>query len=251
MRRLITFHRWLGLLTALLVIVPAVTALVMNHRPTEEKRASDSPFDQYVLCTSVDPRGPSGLWVGASEGLFRSRDGGATFAPVTLPVPARQVNTVAFDRRGAIYVALRYSGVYRSSDDGASWTQVMTPAEVEVAGLSVSPDGAITIATPRGMYDIDAKGAATLHPRPPAPASSERAWLRLVYDLHDGRFWGRWGVWITDAASVAIVVLALTGVVLFFGIRRGRRGPGQEAADRTSRAQAASSADNGGSGARV
>ena len=48
---------------------------------------------------------------------------------------------------------------------------------------------------------------------------------RVMLDLHSGRLFGRWGVWIVDAAAVALLLLALSGVYLYFKFKRNGNAP--------------------------
>ncbi|MGA9423390.1 MAG: hypothetical protein WBW61_13600 [Rhodanobacteraceae bacterium] len=94
---------------------------------------------------AVDPNHPSTLWVGTGEanssrssyggmGLFRSDDGGKTFAPSGLDQSDR-IARIAIDPKdsGTVYVAALgklYSeggqrGVYRTHDGGKSWQQIL------------------------------------------------------------------------------------------------------------------------------
>ena len=225
MRRLVLFHRWLGLLTALLILAPAITAIAINHRarlfPSREAVGS-GPFDQYVLCTTVDPRRPSTLWVGTSDGLFRSPDGGRSFTRVTLPVPAKQVNSVCCDGRGQIYAALRNGGIFVSSDDGSAWRAVQTPTNEEIWAASLDPVGHLVAITSAGVRTLSPSNPP-LVARPPAQDTSGNRWLQLAYDLHDGRLWGDWGVYITDAAAIALIALVISGTMMFARLRRGER----------------------------
>lgn len=218
MRRLVLFHRWFGLVTAALVLVPAVTAILLNHRTAwvgpARGEGPPSPFDQYVLSTAVDPLDARRIWIGASEGLFRSDDGGRTFAEVALPVPARQVNSVVIDPNGRVYVALRYNGALTSVDGGRSWTALEMPAGESISALALAPDGGVQVVTSAGLRHLGGSGALFVA-RPPARSGPRSMWLQRVYDLHDGQFWGPWGVWVTDAASAAIVLLVGSGVVMF------------------------------------
>ncbi|HYN42746.1 MAG TPA: IPT/TIG domain-containing protein [Thermoanaerobaculia bacterium] len=80
---------------------------------------------QLVL---FDPRDPATVWAGG-DALYRKRGSGGWSK---LPLPAREfrqgsgfglVTGIAFDpRTGAIYAAVGGAGVFRSLDDGASWT---------------------------------------------------------------------------------------------------------------------------------
>lgn len=221
MRRLVQLHRWLGLLSGLLVLVPAVTAIAMNHRGafSPSDAPPSGPFDQYVICLAVHPRDANRLYLGTSDGLWRSDDGGRSFAEMNLPVRARQLNSIAFDRQDRMYVSLHQGGVLMSEDDGRTFKSAATVAERQISAMTVAPDGSLLVATPEGIRRLDGP-SSTLFPRPPSRKATRSAWLRLAYDLHDGQFWGEWGVCITDAAAGATVVLVLSGFLMFW---RGRR----------------------------
>jgi photosystem II stability/assembly factor-like uncharacterized protein len=90
----------------------------------------------YVWTTAIDPNSGA-IYAGTKgEGLWRSTDGGTTFARIdgTL-IP--QVRNIAFDAStpGKIYVA-SIGGLWRSTDDGAHFAKVATPATLT---LSVDP----------------------------------------------------------------------------------------------------------------
>jgi hypothetical protein len=72
------------------------------------------------------------LFVSAVDGLFRSTDGGATFALVAGP---DQVNTIAFDPSdpAAVFAAATTGGVLRSANFGATFTRLAGPT-AEQAG---------------------------------------------------------------------------------------------------------------------
>lgn len=232
---MLTLHRWLGLVAGLMILIAAGTAIGLNHqdllkRPTTAAPAS-SPFQKYVLSTAVDPAEPNRLLVGTNDGLFRSLDGGKTWEEAILPVPAEQVGSIQFDPRepGVVYVALRSIGVFRSTDHGDIWEELTLPfyppEGTDVTGLSLTGDGGLVIATTEGLYRKPAGTDTWQHdaqaPRPRTEDS--KRWVQLVYDLHDGRFWGTYGVPITDAVSVALILLVLTGYALFFGRALRRR----------------------------
>ncbi len=238
-KTMLTLHRWLGLVAGLMILIAAGTAIGLNHqdwlkRPSA-KTAASSPFQKYVLSTAVDPTEPNRVLVGTNDGLFRSLDSGKTWEEAVLPVPAEQVGTIQFDprERGVVYVTLRSIGVFRSTDHGDIWEELTLPfyppEGTQVTGLSIAGDGGLLMATTEGLFrkpagsdtwQLEGKSAA------PRAESGNRA-LQLVYDLHDGRFWGTYGVPITDSVSVALIVLVLTGYILFFGrflrIRMARR----------------------------
>jgi photosystem II stability/assembly factor-like uncharacterized protein len=75
-------------------------------------------------CLAIDPRQPSTLYAGsATDGLFRSSDGGASWAPLALPHKA-VFSTAVSPADGAVYAGCEPSMIFKSSDGGASWREL-------------------------------------------------------------------------------------------------------------------------------
>jgi photosystem II stability/assembly factor-like uncharacterized protein len=79
-------------------------------------------------CLAVDPDDPDCLYAGTfDQGLYRSRDGGATWQQTGEAIPHRRALSVAFApaRRSnglaAVYAGTEPSNLYRSEDDGETW----------------------------------------------------------------------------------------------------------------------------------
>lgn len=71
---------------------------------------------------AVDPEDPHTLHVGTADGVFRTRDGGGAWGPVTSGL---YVNVLAMDtRRPATLYAGTTQGVYVSVDHGDNWSQM-------------------------------------------------------------------------------------------------------------------------------
>jgi hypothetical protein len=231
---MLALHRWVGLVVGGMILVAAGSAIALNHqdlflRPVKAE-AAQSPYGRYMLSLEADPRQPDHLLAGTSDGLFRSADGGRSWQEAVLPVPAEQVVALESDaaRAGVVYAAFRTIGVYRSEDGGELWEEVslpFNPAEGETIQAMTVSNGALSLLTPQGLYRQAAGGPWRHVPAPQAPAreSDARAGLKLIYDLHDGKFWGSWGVWVTDAVSAALIALVLTGYAIFFARALQRR----------------------------
>ena len=91
-------------------------------------------------------------YIGATSGLFKSTDGGATWQPLTrgLPTAADGLSRIGIGlapndpKRIYAWVTARTSGLYRSDDAGASWTQMNTEPRVwgrgdDFANVRVDP----------------------------------------------------------------------------------------------------------------
>ncbi len=243
---LLRLHRWLGLVTGVLVLVAALTALGLNHRDQLHRlvrppvQARD-PLRQAMRALAVDPADARRMLLGTADGLYRSGDGGTTWEEVVMAVPAEGVVAIAFDPAvpGRVYVALEAIGVFRSDDHGDIWEEVGLPFQppegTHLRALSLGAGGDVLLATTAGLMRLPA--AVARSPLPPESGSwttighaiqeqstGGRTLDGWLYELHDGRIWGTWGVPLTDAVALALIALVVTGYVLY-GVRswRGRR----------------------------
>lgn len=110
-------------------------------------------FDQAgaysIGCISIDPSNPNILWVGSGEnnnqrsvaygdGVYKSEDGGKSFKNMGLGrsehigrivVHPRNSNIVYVAAYGPVWSAGGDRGIYKTSDGGLSWKQVLTVSE--------------------------------------------------------------------------------------------------------------------------
>jgi photosystem II stability/assembly factor-like uncharacterized protein len=105
-----------------------VLAMWPDGHPIANGHAYPSPFDPQVLFVSshYDPivGGPAG----ATQGLIRSTNGGASWQIVT-GLEGASVEDVAFDPRnnGQMVLVTQDAHVYHSVDAGLNWSQVASP----------------------------------------------------------------------------------------------------------------------------
>jgi photosystem II stability/assembly factor-like uncharacterized protein len=103
-----------------------------------------------AISLAVDPSSGSTLYLGSLRGVFKSTDGGETWAS-TSGLPLRVVNALAIDpsRPSTIYAATSNpdyaeasAGVFKSTDAGRSWALV-GPSTAYVTCLAINPAGPI------------------------------------------------------------------------------------------------------------
>src|SRR5436190_6487882 len=117
---------------------------------------------------AVDPRNPRTLYAAvAGQALYRSRDGGRSFALASDQVGGN-VMALAVLRDGRILAGDMQQGLRESSDGGASWKQRL---RVQVMGLAVNPSD------PKRLL-VSGAGIAL-------SSDAGRSW-RSVLDLADG-----------------------------------------------------------------
>lgn len=227
--RMRTWHRQVGLWASLWLVVAALTALVLNHRNLFLPVANtvNGPYGQYLLSHAICASQPELVLVGTSSGLFESHDGGRTFTPINLPVPAVQVVAVEFhpNEPSHLYAVLQNGGIYSSLDSGKLWTKVAFPSQAPIHSFHVGFDGSLSVVTREGLHRR-AQETWTLVPRPADNQSdASRAWLRLTYSLHDGQFWGQAGVLITDLVALSLLWLVWSGWWMWWKQRPGPDAP--------------------------
>jgi photosystem II stability/assembly factor-like uncharacterized protein len=102
---------------------------------------SDGLPSRGVEALAVDPEDATRLWSVSADQLFRSDDGGRSWRPVGRPLPERPMVTQALAVVPGAVVIATDRGVYRSADEGASWTlgSESLPAHLEAGMLARDP----------------------------------------------------------------------------------------------------------------
>jgi hypothetical protein len=107
-------------------------------------------FQGYTRTLVVDPTNSRNLYAGTDEGLFVSSDQGSSWTQDNAGMANTVVTALAVDAKspGTVYAATEYSGVFKSTDSGVSWS-LLYP---NYAGL---PFGlAVDQKTPTNLYLI-------------------------------------------------------------------------------------------------
>ncbi len=89
--------------------------------------------DLFVSSILIDPIEPKTLYIGGPSGVWKSQDSGQTWAAINNGLGSLNIRTLAMSPRDPhiLYVGTNGSGLYRSTDAGATWTPVpltATPA---------------------------------------------------------------------------------------------------------------------------
>ena len=124
--------------------------------------SAENPADQSSIADiAFDPVTATNVYDGVvAFGLDKSTDGGSTWGESDTGIYGITVNSMFMDSSGVIYLAADGSGVYKSADQGVSWTQINNGIGfneylgIYVYGLVEDPEVAATLyaATPTGVY---------------------------------------------------------------------------------------------------
>jgi hypothetical protein len=233
-------HRYGGIISALVIIVVCVTGLLLNHTDdlSLSKKSVNAdwlldlygievpPAVSFVFGDHYTSQLNQSIYLDSTpiQGSFAPLQGSISTSSQTLIATTRQL------------IVLTPAGELIETLD----TLHGTPADIERIGLL--PNGQPVLAANKAMWIADSNmsewtktnariknivwsTAATLPPdlHNAVNAHYRGAGLsfeRIVLDLHSGRIFGRAGIWLGDIAAIMFILLAMTGIWMWFKTRR-------------------------------
>lgn len=231
------WHRYVGLAAAVLVVLLAVTGFALNHTEKlglgERPVAADWLLDWYGLAPGGEPVSyalDGGRWITWLEGRLFLGD--------------RMIASDAGELKGAAaapgaIVLAEGGGLRVLAEDGAT-IEIVPPYALPGPVQALAPGSVFATSAGTFRYDIESGRAE--------PFAGEAEWTqpadpprevtdavlaayrgeglsleRVLLDLHSGRLFGRIGPLVMDAAAVLLLVLTVTGIVIWMKNRRQMR----------------------------
>lgn len=291
------YHRWLGLVLSVFMLVFCVSGIILNHRKafsgcevsrkwlpasyhiknfnngvvkgTVVKKSAahslssencdsvlaygcagvfltDSRLSTWQdfnagLPKSIDERNvrhlvqarDGSLWCAALRDVYRYDENARQWKKVELPGNEERIMDVALGKNSIQVVALTRSRIFEITPIASNIDVSESPSSLDSSakgGVSEkSPDifekksGGFSekVGTFLGKYRVEAKII-------PAPKNYEpkTTLFKLVWHLHSGEFFGLPGKLVVDAIALVLIVLSITGILLFilpYGIRRAKK----------------------------
>lgn len=229
---LLRWHRRLGIVSALFVLLLAVTGLLLNH--THELGLDRMPLENPALRKLYGVEADA-----APAGLVQSLPGGELAASGgRLRLGARDIGDCpqlvgVVEQQGQV-LAVCSNRLWLLTPDG----EVIDQAD----GVRGVPEGLTAVGQGDGQVLLRRGGESlavdlsdlSLKPAVPVPGVTWREaagpaadaadldWEQVLLDLHSGRLFGRFGVLLMDVMALAFVALAVSGLVMWR--RRHRSG---------------------------
>lgn len=261
------YHRWLGLVLSVFMLVFSVSGIILNHREVfsgcevsrkwlpasyhiknfnngvvkgtvVKKSAAHSLSSEN--CDSVLAYGCAGVFLTDSR-LSTWQDFNAGLPE---SIDERNVRHVVKAKDGSLWcAALR--DVYRYDENSHRWRKVELPGNEErIMDVALAKDSMTVVALTRSrvftivpfvqygeIVKIGKSSSETYRVESkiiPAPKKYEpkTTLFKLVWHLHSGEFFGLPGKLVVDAIALVLIVLSITGILLFilpYGIRRAKK----------------------------
>ena len=190
---------------------------------TSFKPVFDKQPVQSIGAIALDPSNPKTIWVGTGEswtrnsvsigdGVYKSTDGGENWEKMGLPnseritrilVHPKDGNIVYVCAPGKLWSDSADRGLYKTTDGGKSWVQILKGANLSTGCSSVTMDPANPEVLYAGLWDFRRKGWTFRSggDGPDAPSASAlmrstdggRSWSALTSQSSKGLPKGPWG----------------------------------------------------------
>lgn len=247
------WHKYLGIGTAVLVLMLSITGILLMHKKefglnkmmlginAPAKPASLEPWQTLTTTDGV-------MLLAAKQGVFL-KDGKAWRQTLAL------TTKVLTEQNGALYAATR-DGLHRSADNGntwqhllagdirqflkigpqallavsttavwrgnigdGSWQQIVTfekPLDVRAIGIQ---DNRILITAKEGLFQLSG-GKLQKEQLPKAVGQEPMDLQKLITDLHNGKLGGWWLIAAIDLTALALIFLTVSGLWIWWIPRR-------------------------------
>lgn len=261
------YHRWLGLVLSVFMLVFCVSGIILNHREAFsgcEVSRKWLPASYHVknfnngvvkgtvvkksAAHSLSSENCDSVLAYGCAGFFLTDSRLSTWQDFNAGLPEsideRNVRHVVKAKDGSLWcAALR--DVYRYDENSHRWKKVELPGNEErIMDVALAKDSMTVVALTRSrvftivpfvqygeIVKIGKSSSETYRVESkiiPAPKKYEpkTTFFKLVWHLHSGEFFGLPGKLVVDAIALVLIVLSITGILLFilpYGIRRAKK----------------------------
>lgn len=261
------YHRWLGLVLSVFMLVFSVSGIILNHREVFsgcEVSRKWLPASYHIknfnngvvkgtvvkksAAHSLSSENCDSVLVYGCAGVFLTDSRLSTWQDFNAGLPEsideRNVRHVVKAKDGSLWcAALR--DVYRYDENSHRWKKVELPGNEErIMDVALAKDSMTVVALTRSRvftivpfvqygeivkigksssetYRVESKIIPT-----PKKYEPKTTLFKLVWHLHSGEFFGLPGKLVVDAIALVLIVLSITGILLFilpYGIRRAKK----------------------------
>lgn len=261
------YHRWLGLVLSVFMLVFCVSGIILNHREVFsgcEVSRKWLPASYYIknfnngvvkgtvvkksAAHSLSSENCDSVLAYGCAGVFLTDSRLSTWQDFNAGLPEsideRNVRHVVKAKDGSLWcAALR--DMYRYDENSHRWKKVELPGNEErIMDVALAKDSMTVVALTRSrvftivpfvqygeIVKIGKSSSETYRVESkiiPAPKKYEpkTTLFKLVWHLHSGEFFGLPGKLVVDAIALVLIVLSITGILLFilpYGIRRAKK----------------------------
>lgn len=186
-------------------------------------RFSEEQLNHPVLSISSSMSSPHIILVATSSGLFRLSDNGKN---LDVYLPDKSVRFITNNPwQENEFIMASGNKLYKSMNNGETWGKIFQSPDKEMKINAINflgpSKGKILIGANKGFFSIDSENNLehySLNAAKEEQNKDEKKMnlLKLVTEIHTGRLFGNYFYVIFDIASVALIIISITGVCIYY-----------------------------------
>lgn len=220
-------HKWAGLLVSVFMLLFCLSGIILNHRDTFslfniDRSCLPSSYKlknyNYGIIRGTLPLdkdrilayGSCGVWL--TDSVFSNSYDFNAGLPTG--IDRRNVRNIIKDQSGQIWCATTYD-LYKLK--GHEWKPVDLPKNhSKISDISSTPDNSgIIVLTRSNIYRVSHDDIKELTLQAPFDEDNKISLFKTIWNLHSGELWGLPGRIVVDIIAIVLIILSLTGIVLF------------------------------------
>lgn len=221
------FHRWGGLVLCFFLIAFSLSGILLNHREpiasldlSRSLLPSSYHVDGWTQGAAVGSTALSGdsILLYGGEGVWLTKDGGQNFSRLMEGLPSGadryQMRRILHSHRNGTF-ALSQDALYRWQ--GKEWQEMPLPLKERLTDLALQGDSLVVMGRSHlFVLQLPYQQFSTLTLPESPGASPHRATLfRTLWALHSGELFHLLGRLFVDALGLIMLLLSISGVIIF------------------------------------
>lgn len=205
-RIFLNIHSWMGFISSVFILSLVITGLILNNPDFfRQSASSDKPFAQYAHKTyAFDDL----YFVATRFSLFVSTDL-VSFKELLVPFsPKYIVDIIYFDN--SYWIALSNAVLFKLYPNSHMIERVLIPDFYELHSLSANTN-TLFITSNAGLFKYENSDWVLLNRN-----DSPQDFWEVVRALHAGYLPFSWFRGINSIVSIFLIILVITGIILFF-----------------------------------
>jgi hypothetical protein len=227
-KKLRKFHKWPGIVITLFVILFSLSGIFMNHRDlisaVDIKRSflpEDYSYQNWNkgAVKSVCQLGSDSALVYGNVGVWLTTDHFKTFqdwnAGFPLGTDNRKISKMMKTPDGKLFAGT-YFGLFQYSFQQHQWKKIPLPvSEDRITDLILNQNDLLVQTRSFLLKSSDEITFLPIQLPAPEGYTGKASLFKTLWLLHSGEIWGSVGKLIVDIFGLAILIISLTGLMLF------------------------------------
>ncbi len=222
------YHKWIGIIITLFLLLFAVSGIVLNHRPlfssvnvSRSYLPSAYSFRNWNLgaVKKVEDWDNDTCVLYGNTGIWLSNKALTQFSDFSQGLPKgidhKKAVKVYKTKKGKLFVATLF-GLYRYEPTIAQWKAVPLPLQhPRIVDITEKGDTLLVLSRSFVLASTDHRHFTKHQLSKPPNAKDKVSLFKVLWIIHSGEIFGLTGKLVADAIALIFIFLTITGLILF------------------------------------